>query len=174
MSRALRRFQIGFVWRLFRFPVHLSGNVRIRLCHRLAAVPCYAATQAHPVLVIRHLASVIRHLASAIRHSPLFRRHPLDTRYPVFGSAGPIRASLGHPIQRGPSFYCGKKDRHQQVTTERPHPTGGSCPREGHGKAGLIRILFSVCVGEFRGWSLIPRDPRLDAASSTRNWVCFA
>ena len=69
------------------------------------------------------------------------------------------------------------------------------------------RILFSVCVGEFRGWSLILRDPRLDvagrnrlsgfvrilvaavivcvpasgiasppivAASTTRNWVCFA
>ena len=39
---------------------------------------------------------------------------------------------------------------------------------EGHGKAGLIRILFSVCVGEFRGWSLIPRDPRLDVAGRNR------
>ena len=39
---------------------------------------------------------------------------------------------------------------------------------EGHGKAGLIRILCSVCVGEFRGWSLIPRDPRLDVAGRNR------
>src|SRR5271165_78524 len=39
---------------------------------------------------------------------------------------------------------------------------------EGHGKAGLIRILFSVCVGEFRGWFLIPRDPRLDVAGRNR------
>ncbi len=28
-------------------------------------------------------------------------------------------------------------------------------------KAGLIRILFSVCVGEFRGWSLIPPGPSI-------------
>ena len=32
---------------------------------------------------------------------------------------------------------------------------------EGHGKAGLIRILFSVCVGEFGGWSLIPPGPSI-------------
>ncbi|MGZ3356993.1 MAG: hypothetical protein ACXVBO_19335, partial [Isosphaeraceae bacterium] len=31
-------------------------------------------------------------------------------------------------------YYPGKKDHHKRVTTERPHPTGGSCPREGHGK----------------------------------------
>ena len=31
-------------------------------------------------------------------------------------------------------YYPGKKDHHEWVTTERPHPTGGSCPREGHGK----------------------------------------
>jgi hypothetical protein len=30
-------------------------------------------------------------------------------------------------------------------------PTGGSCPREGHGKGKLIRILFSVYFGGFRG-----------------------
>jgi CheY-like chemotaxis protein len=27
-------------------------------------------------------------------------------------------------------YYPGKKDHHKRVTTERPHPTGGSCPRE--------------------------------------------
>ena len=47
--------------------------------------------------------------------------------------------------------YPGKKDHHKRVTTERPHPTGGSCPREGHGKGKLIRILFSVYFGGFRG-----------------------
>ncbi len=47
--------------------------------------------------------------------------------------------------------YPGKKDHHQRVTTERPHPTGGSCPREGHGNGKLIRILFSVYFGGFRG-----------------------
>ena len=111
----------------------------------------------------------IRHLASAIHHLPLATRHSsggaLWTRVVQFpGLPVPFRANLGHPFQRGPSFSCGKKDRQQRVTTERPHPTGGSCPREGHGKAGLIRILFAVRVGEFRGWSLIPRDPRLDVA----------
>ncbi len=25
-------------------------------------------------------------------------------------------------------YYPGKKDHHERVTTERPHPTGGSCP----------------------------------------------
>ena len=48
-------------------------------------------------------------------------------------------------------YYPGKKDHHKRVTTERPHPTGGSCPREGHGKGELIRILFSVYFGGFRG-----------------------
>ena len=48
-------------------------------------------------------------------------------------------------------YYPGKKDHHKRVTTERPHPTGGSCPREGHGKGKLIRILFSVYFGGFRG-----------------------
>ena len=48
-------------------------------------------------------------------------------------------------------YYNGKKDHHKRVTTERPHPTGGSCPREGHGKGKLIRILFSVYFGGFRG-----------------------
>jgi len=50
-----------------------------------------------------------------------------------------------------PSYYPGKKDHHKRVTTEQPHPTGGSCPREGHGKGKLIRILFSVYFGGFRG-----------------------
>jgi hypothetical protein len=49
------------------------------------------------------------------------------------------------------TYYPGKKDNHKRVTTERPHPTGGSCPREGHGKGKLIRILFSVYFGGFRG-----------------------
>ena len=49
------------------------------------------------------------------------------------------------------AYYPGKKDHHKRVTTERPHPTGGSCPREGHGKGKLIRILFSVYFGGFRG-----------------------
>ena len=48
-------------------------------------------------------------------------------------------------------YYPVKKDHHKRVTTERPHPTGGSCPREGHGKGKLIRILFSVYFGGFRG-----------------------
>ncbi len=48
-------------------------------------------------------------------------------------------------------YYPGKKDHHERVTTERPHPTGGSCPREGHGNGKLIRILFSVYFGGFRG-----------------------
>ena len=48
-------------------------------------------------------------------------------------------------------YYPGKKDHHKRVTTERPHPAGGSCPREGHGKGKLIRILFSVYFGGFRG-----------------------
>ena len=48
-------------------------------------------------------------------------------------------------------YYPGKKDHYKRVTTERPHPTGGSCPREGHGKGKLIRILFSVYFGGFRG-----------------------
>jgi len=63
----LCRFQIGFVWRFYRFLVLLSGNVWMRLCHRLAAVAYYAATQAHPVLVIRP--------ASATCHSPVATRH---------------------------------------------------------------------------------------------------
>ena len=96
----MRRFQIGFVWRLFRFPVLLSGNVRMRLCHRLAAVACYAATQAHPVIVIRpasaiwpppsairHPPSAICHLPPATRHSPLATRHsPLATRHSSGGT----------------------------------------------------------------------------------------
>jgi len=89
----LRRFQIGFVWRLFRFLVLLSGNVRIRLCHRLAAVACCAATQAHLVLVIRP-ASAIRHLASAIRHPPSATRQsggPRRTNGPTAGSRNPRR-----------------------------------------------------------------------------------
>ena len=49
------------------------------------------------------------------------------------------------------TYYPGKKDHHKRVTTERSHPTGGSCPREGHGTGKLIRILFSVYSGEFRG-----------------------
>ena len=54
----------------------------------------------------------------------------------------------------GVSYYHGKKDHHKLVTTERPHPTGGRAlarPREGHGKGKLIRILFSVYFGGFRG-----------------------
>ena len=50
-------------------------------------------------------------------------------------------------------YFHGKKDHHKQATTERPHPTDRSCPREGHGhgKRKLIRILFSVDFGGFRG-----------------------
>ena len=60
-----------------------------------------------------------------------------------------LALSKGHEIVdvalRGSAadYYPGKKDHHKRVTTERPHPTGGSCPREGHGKGKLIRILFS-------------------------------
>ncbi len=49
------------------------------------------------------------------------------------------------------TYYPGKKDHHKRVTTERPHPTDGGCPRQGHGKGKLIRILFSVYFGGFRG-----------------------
>ena len=35
----------------------------------------------------------------------------------------------------GREYYSGKEDHHKRVTTERPHPTGGSCPREGHSAA---------------------------------------
>ena len=49
------------------------------------------------------------------------------------------------------TYYPGKKDHHKRVTTEPPHPAGRSCPREGHGKGKLIRILFSVYFGGFRG-----------------------
>ena len=55
------------------------------------------------------------------------------------------------PVVRGAVVYPGKKDHHKRVITERPHPTGGSCPRQGHGKGKLIRILFSVYFGGFRG-----------------------
>ena len=48
-------------------------------------------------------------------------------------------------------YYHGRKDHHKRVTTERPHPTGESCPREGHGKGKLIRLFFSVYFGGFRG-----------------------
>ena len=71
-----------------------------------------------------------------------------------------LEQNLGRILRRqkpGPKdvqrdeYYPGKKDHHKRVTTERPHPTGGSCPREGHGKGKLIRILFSVDFGGFRG-----------------------
>ncbi|MGZ3489622.1 MAG: hypothetical protein ACXVBY_22505, partial [Isosphaeraceae bacterium] len=48
-------------------------------------------------------------------------------------------------------YYHGKKDHHKRATTERSYPTGGGCPRQGHGKGKLIRILFSVYFGGFRG-----------------------
>src|SRR5271157_5462941 len=92
-SRGLRRFQIGFVWRFFRFLDVLSVNVRIRPCHRFAAVACYAATQAHPVLVIRHLASAIRHMPLAIHHSSGSTRWTRVVQFP--GLPIPFRASLG-------------------------------------------------------------------------------
>ena len=98
----MRRFQIGFVWRFFRFLVLLSGNVRIRLCHRLAAVACCAATQAHLVLVIRpasairHLASAIRHPPpSAIRHSPVWRPSPNQRPNGGIAKPSPNEAPLG-------------------------------------------------------------------------------
>ena len=56
------------------------------------------------------------------------------------------------------AYYPGKKNHHKRVTTERPHPTvqnsptrAWARPREGHGKGKLIRILFSVYFGGFRG-----------------------
>ncbi len=39
-------------------------------------------------------------------------------------------------------YYPGKKDHHKRVTTKHT---------KGHGKGKLIRILFSVCFGGFRG-----------------------
>jgi len=106
----LCRFQFGFVWRLLRFLVLLSEKIRIRLCHRLAALACYVATQAHPVLVIRpHPPSTIWHPASAICHPPVgiryppstfrhyFRRHLVDTCYLVSRSARTIPRRSGPP-----------------------------------------------------------------------------
>jgi len=40
------------------------------------------------------------------------------------------------------TYYPGKKDHHKRVTTE---------STERHGKGKLIRILFSVYFGGFRG-----------------------
>ena len=59
-----------------------------------------------------------------------------------------------------PIYYPGKKDHHKRVTTERPTLRAGVAPREGHGKGKLIRILFSVYFGGFRGYisSLGSRD----------------
>jgi hypothetical protein len=48
-------------------------------------------------------------------------------------------------------YYPGKKDHHERVTTERPTLRAGVAPREGYGKGKLIRILFSVHFGVFRG-----------------------
>ena len=81
---------------------------------------------------------------------------PIRTGLTTVGQAG---ATVGMPAQaptlatvlKTQGYYPGKKDHHKRVTTERPHPTGGSCPREGHGKGKLIRILFSVYFGGFRG-----------------------
>ena len=39
-------------------------------------------------------------------------------------------------------YYPGKKDHHKRVTTENT---------EGHGKGKLIRLLFAVDFGGFRG-----------------------
>ena len=72
-------------------------------------------------------------------------------RYGVVVWSGVDVLSNFLPVVREAVVYPGKKDHHKRVTTERPHPTGGSCPREGHGKGKLIRILFSVYFGGFRG-----------------------
>ncbi len=69
-----------------------------------------------PVSAIWPPPSAIRHPPSATRHSSGGTRWRRVVQFP--GLPVPFRASLGHPIQRGPSFYCGKKDRHQRVTTE--------------------------------------------------------
>ena len=67
-------------------------------------------------------------------------------------------ADSGNTVGVQGIYYPGKKDHHKRVTTERPHPTGGAPhlrawarPREGYGKGKLIRILFSVYFGGFRG-----------------------
>ena len=101
----MRRFQIGFVWRLFRFLVLLSGNVRIRLCHRLAAVACCAAPSSprtrhppglrHPPFGLRHPPSAIRHPPSAIRHSPVWRPSPNQRPNGGIAKPSPNEAPLG-------------------------------------------------------------------------------
>ena len=116
----MRRFQIGFVWCLFRFLVLLIGTVRIHLCHRLAAVTCYAPTQAYTVLVIRPF-SAIRHSPSAIRHSSggtrwtrvvQFPGLPVLFRAPAFMTATQVHLAQAnhhgalatcHPPYRTPS-----------------------------------------------------------------------
>ena len=84
------------------------------------------------------------------------RRHLRLLGLPRLGLALGLLALLASEVKadltvNGLGLYDGAKDHHKRVTTERPHPTGGSCPREGHGKGKLIRILFSVYFGGFRG-----------------------
>ncbi len=74
-----------------------------------------------------------------------------DPEYPAFSPNVVAFGGTSLTLNTDGAYYPGKKDHHKRVTTERPHPTGGSCPREGHGKGKLIRILFSVYFGGFRG-----------------------
>ena len=82
------------------------------------------------------------------RVNPLQRAGPIRVRAEI-PSVTRKRAFLNHaqllascPRSRRPP----REERSsQRVITERPHPTGGSCPREGHGKGKLIRdSLFRV------------------------------
>src|SRR5208337_1328533 len=43
------------------------------------------------------------------------------------------------------SLCAARRLSRQVITTERPHPTGGSCPREGHRNGKHIRISFPCC-----------------------------
>ena len=82
-------------------------------------------------------------------------RSPWRARIPALGATEESQERRHAREEETPpgsaAYYPGKKDHHKRVTTERPHPTGGSWPREGHGKGKLIRILFSVYFGGFRG-----------------------
>ena len=123
---------------------------------------CCSLLRSHPsspVFVIRPSSARpppfgLRHPPSATRHSSGGTRWTRVVQFP--GLPVPF-ASLGHPIQRGPSFYCGKKDRHQRVTTElaaRPAAERFLTTEntEQHGKE--IRMCFHFCVLPCFPWLL--------------------
>jgi hypothetical protein len=72
-------------------------------------------------------------------HEPRWTDVPVTPRPDLWGWADAIAFNPPAPES---SYYPGKKDHHKRVTTEHT---------EEHGKGKLIRILFSVYFGGFRG-----------------------